>query len=100
MFTDADRALLRQTAHKAGASYDALFTEAPTSRGSSAGVLKVLGQIEGPIKATYDAQFKETETSRGTPGGTLVNDRITLAKLDAIIEHFGIEVPDVEQADE
>ena len=91
MFTDADRKLLRETAAKANASYDALFKEGPTSRGSSAGVLKVLGQIEGPIKATYDAQFKETETSRGTPGGTLVNDRIILEQLALIMDHLGIK---------
>lgn len=91
MFTDEDRAMLRQAAQKANASYDALFKTTPTSLGTPAGVLRMTGAI-------YDAQFLEKETSRGTPGGTLVNDRITLAKLDAIIEHFGIEVnvgPDV-----
>lgn len=91
MFTDADRKLLRDTAAKANASYDALFKETPTSRGSSAGVLKVLGELEGPIKATYDAQFKESETSRGTPGGTLVNDRIMLEQLALIMDHLGIK---------
>lgn len=73
------------------AIYDAQFNETPTSRGSSAGVLKVLGKLEGIIGAIYDAQFKETETSRGTPGGTLKTLHVVLEELAEIRNHLGME---------
>lgn len=90
MFTDQDRELLRQTADKASASYDALFKQSPTSRGTTGGVLHVLGKLEGVVNAIYDAQFKESETSRGTPGGTLVTLRDVLEDLEQIKETLGI----------
>ena len=81
MFSDADRALLKQTAQKANATYDAIFKRTPTSQGYHSGLLPMTNAI-------YDAQFKETETSRGTPGGTLVNDRIILEQLAKITERL------------
>ena len=84
MFTDEDRALLRQTAQKAGASYDALFKQSPTSRGEKAGVLSMTNAI-------YDAQFIQSETSRGTPEGVLGTLAIVLDQQALIMKHLGIE---------
>lgn len=84
MFTDKDRALLQQTAQKAGASYDALFKQSPTSRGEKAGVLSMTNAI-------YDAQFLQSETSRGTPEGVLGTLAIVLDQQALIMKHLGIE---------
>lgn len=92
MFTDEDRALLRQTAQKANASYDALFKVTPTSLGTPAGVLRMTGAI-------YDSQFLETETSRGTPGGTLATLKVVLDQQALIMEALGIKPVDPEEED-
>ncbi len=100
MYSDEDRkrdtqvakdfAEIKEATAKIAAVYDALFKKTPTSRGSSAGVLKVLGKLEGLVQATYDASFKTDETSRGTPGDLLMNDRIMLELLEAIAEASGV----------
>lgn len=82
MFTDEDRKLLQDTLQKANQSYDALFIQTPTSRGSRQGVL-------GTLAAVDDALFKPTETSFGTPGGVLKT-------LRAITDKLGITKPDEE----
>lgn len=53
------------------AVYDALFKETPTSRGTTAGALRVLGQIAPKVNAIHDAIFFQKPTSRGTPEGVL-----------------------------
>jgi len=63
--------------------HDAVFLETPTSRGSSAGLLRSTGRLEVTVKSIYDALFIETPTSRGTPGGVLVNQRVLLERLPA-----------------
>ena len=60
---------------KTRAVYAALFTDQPTSLGSSAGVLKVIAGLEKQAKIQYDVAFKTTEVTLadGTklPGGVL-----------------------------
>lgn len=82
MYTDADRARDNATATTVAAIHAALFTTDPTSRGSSAGVLSVLGKLEQPIIATRDGMFLATETSFGTPGGVLKSLREILDQLE------------------
>lgn len=84
MFTDQDRALLKQTAQKADASYDALFKQSQTSRGEKAGVLSM-------TNALYDATFFEKETSRGTPAGVLGTLAVVLEQQALIMQHLGIK---------
>jgi hypothetical protein len=60
---------------KTRAVFDALFLETPTSRGTSAGVLRTLAGLERQAEIQYDVAFKTTSVTLadGTvlPGGVL-----------------------------